>query len=165
MFIYFLRNGGNKKKWENEINEKKNTTKYVRRKCDQSSWEVREKVLQKKCINVVINRKLIRLKGCTGPRHRFVRRRSVNSNGRRIREGSGASALRTVLFTPTFWIYVSLRNVISRRNDKINSKMRSLQIAARASKEFAEVPRKSAEHTSYSRSYEGMRENLFEYLG
>lgn len=58
------------------------------------------------------------------------------------------ATLRTALFTPTLRIYVSLRNVIPSRNDKINSKKRSLQIAARASTEFAEVPRKSAECTS-----------------
>lgn len=64
------------------------------------------------------------------------------------------ATLRTALFTPTLRIYVSLRNVIPSRNDKINSKKRSLQIAARASTEFAEVPRKSAEYTS--RAFESL---------
>lgn len=68
--------------------------------------------------------------------------------GRRARGRTGVVVLRTALFTPTLRIYVSLRNVIPSRNDKINSKRRSLQIAARASAEFAEVPRKSAERTS-----------------
>jgi len=76
--------------------------------------------------------------------YRFVVE-TVNSCGCRARGRTGA--LRTALFTPTLRIYVSLRNVIPSRNDKINSKRRSLQIAARASTEFAEVPRKSAEHT------------------
>lgn len=123
--------------------------------------------------------------------YRFVAE-TVNSCGCRARGRTGAIALRTALFTPTLRIYVSLRNVIPSRNDKINSKRRSLQIAARASTEFAEVPRKSAEHT---RAFEllheggnrgngsrregktgcdggggregttGRRENLFEYLG
>lgn len=78
--------------------------------------------------------------------YRFVAE-SVNSCGCRARGRTGAVALRTALFTPTLRIYVSLRNVIPSRNDKINSKRRSLQIAARASTEFAEVPRKSAERT------------------
>lgn len=83
--------------------------------------------------------------------YRFVAE-TVNSRGRRARGRTGAAALRTALFTPTLRIYVSLRNVIPSRNDKINSKRRSLQIAARASAEFAEVPRKSAECTSRIRA-------------
>ena len=122
--------------------------------------------------------------------YRFVIE-TVNSCGCRTRGRTGAGALRTALFTPTLQIYVSLRNVIPSRNDKINSKRRSLQIAARASTEFAEVPRKSTERTSRIRvaprkrgnrgnegrreektggatgrgNGTGRRENLFEYLG
>lgn len=71
---------------------------------------------------------------------------TVNPERTRAEESATrAAALRTALFTPTLRIYVSLRNVIPSRNDKINSRRRSLQIAARASTEFAEVPRKSAE--------------------
>jgi len=70
-------------------------------------------------------------------------------------EGS-AAALRTALFTPALRMYVSLRDVIPGRDDKINSKRRSLQIAARAS--VRSSPKSLANLPRVSRAFESLPE-------
>jgi len=119
----------------------------------------------------------------------FRRPVAGNANSPRNRAQGSAAALRTALFTPALRIYVSLRDVIPGRDDKINSKRRSLQIAARAS--VRSSPKSLANLPSVSRAFDslpetgraatrggwsgvggegrrgrsGRGENLFEYLG